>query len=427
MRAARRFEQLPFYVLRYPAYRRIWIGITASASGTWLRQLTASVLILDMTGSAALVGLVNVMGFLPILFLTLLGGRAVDRTSSRTVLIASQLFSGTASLVLAVLAFLDLAHTGVLLVAVFLIGAGYAFTKPATQALLPELVPPHALSDAVSVHSLQFTLGLAIGPVLAGVVLGTLGPGAAFTLDALSFFVLLAAAWSLPERPNATPPDGERARASISQAFHFVARRRLLVVLLVAMSCNTVAIEVVKTLMPVFAVRSFDLQAASAGLLIGVFGIGSLIGAAVGPRLEATWGVRAGIGGLVLLGVTVLAFSNLTIVLLGAALLLASGVGFMVANVVITSTFFRSVPAGMRGRVFSIHALSFLGISPVAALASGALAEGFGVSMSGTVTGAFALLGAGVLLLTSPEAGHSIARVDDLASVPSHRVPRSVR
>jgi MFS family permease len=391
--------QSPFRVLRYPAYRRIWIATTASAVGTWLRQLAASIMVLEMSGSAALVGLVNFLGYLPIVFLMLPGGQIVDRTSSRTVLIAGQIFSGTAALILAILAFTDHATTGVLLVAMFVIGAGYAFTKPATQSLIPALVPPAALSAAISVYSLQFTIGLALGPLLAGIVLHSVGPGAAFALDALSFFVLLLAAWRLPATSSRSQPAPDRQpTGSIGEALIFVGRHRALVVLLVAMSCNTVAIEVVKTLMPIFAVSSFSLSADAAGLLISVFGAGTLLGAAVGPSLEARRGLRAGIAGLALLGASVIVFARIEVVVLGCLLLLAGGIGFMIANVVITTNFFRAAPAEMRGRIFAIFALSFLGVSPFAAIFSGVLAQTFGASASGTITGAFALIGAAVLL-----------------------------
>jgi MFS family permease len=378
-------------VLRHRRFRALWLGVTVSAGGTWLRQLAASVLMLEQTGSAAMVGLLNFTAFLPLVFLSVVGGHAVDQLSSRTVLIRAQALSAAISAGLAVAALAGRASPPVLLAGVGLLGASYAFTKPAAQALIPGLVPRQALAEAIAVNSLAFTLGLAVGPAVGSVVLRLAGPAAAFALDAVSFLPLLVIAVGLPRSARRR---GGSAGRSIAEAFRFVARRRMLLVLLSAMACSTVAIEVVKTLMPVFVHQRLGLLPASAGLLIGVFGLGSLVGAVLAPWLERRLGPVTLTTSSAVLGVAVVAFANLRAALLGVGLLLFAGMAFMVATVLITAAFFRVVPEALRGRVFAIHALSFLGVSPFAALVSGALAEAVGVRLAVTITGCFALLGA---------------------------------
>ncbi|MGI8516215.1 MAG: MFS transporter [Acidimicrobiia bacterium] len=382
----------PFRVMGWPHFRMLWLGLTASNIGTWLRQIAVSVLVFDSTGSPFLVGLTNVFGFVPVLLLTLLGGRTVDRTSSRAVLIGAQSFSMCISATLAILAILDLTPLPVLFGAVFLLGSSYAFTKPAAQALLPQLVPPDALADAVAVNGLQFTLGLTFGPAVATLVIKSFGMPAAFAVDAATFGLLLLAAVRLPASRPA------ESRGSVSSALKFVARKRVLLVLLTTIAASTIAIEIAKTLMPIFVVSSFGLDSANAGYLIAVFGVGTLVGSIIAPRLGARLGVTAAVLGLLTLGITVIAFSNTEHLAMAIPMLFGAGVSNLLSFTVITEMFFRLVPVQMRGRVFAVHALSFLGITPIAAFFSGAVAEAAGVPAAGSITGAFAFLAAFVLI-----------------------------
>lgn len=368
-----------------------------STSGTWVRQLAASVFVLSETDSAAMVGLVNFFGFIPIPFVSLLAGHVVDRTSCRAVLVCTQAAAATISGTMALLAATGHLSTPVVLAGVCTLGASYAFTKPASQAILPDLVPAGMLTDAVAMQSLQFTLGLAIGPVVAALVLRWSGTAAALALDAASFVVLLAVSAGLPHREAAATRPSIGARRSIGEGIAFVLHRRVLVVLLLGMVSSTIAIEVVKTLMPVFSVRSFEMSPGSAGLLIGAFGLGAAVGAVYAPDIRARLGATSSAACLAILGTSVVTFSNVDVLVVAVVLLVTAGVAFQAGTVFMTAQFFDVVPERLRGRVFAIHSLSFLGVSPFAAAASGFLAEAVGVRFSGSVTGGCALVGGAAL------------------------------
>ncbi|MGH9154060.1 MAG: MFS transporter [Acidimicrobiales bacterium] len=415
-------RRLAVRVLGHPAYRRFWIGMVVSTSGTWVRQLAASVFVLADTGSAAMVGLVNFFGFIPIPFVSLLAGHVVDRTSCRGVLVRTQAVAATISGAMAVTALTGHLTTPLVLAGVCVLGASYAFTKPASQAILPELVPAHLLTDAVAMQSLQFTLGLAIGPVVAALVLRWSGTAAALGLDAASFVVLLVAAAGLPSRAARPMTASGGARRSIGEGITFVLRRHALVVLLVGMVSSTIAIEVVKTLMPVFSVRSFGMSAGSAGLLIGAFGVGAAVGAVYAPDVRDLLGASASGTCLAALGTSVVAFSNVRLLAVAVALLVVAGVAFQAGTVFMTSQFFEVVPEQLRGRVFAIHSLSFLGVSPFAAAASGFLAEAVGVRFSGSVTGGCALVGGAALLAHGARRGAPGAGPEEQPSAADHDV-----
>jgi MFS family permease len=387
----------PFGVLHHREFRHLWVGLTTSTSGTALRTLSASILIYRETGSAAWVGAVNFMAFLPIVFLSLPGGYVVDRRGSRTVLIWAQVLSIAASASLAAAAALHRATPILLCTIMAVIGCCYSFTKPAAQALLPTLVPDGELTDAIAVNGLQFTLGLVFGPLAASVVLTFFGFAVAFSIDTVSFVILLMVSTSLQDVvTNRTA--GERPWKSIGEALRFVARQPVMPTLLVGIVCGTAAIEVVKTLMPVFAVRSFHVPTTAAGFLIAFFGLGTLVGVLLVSRLEARFGTAAvSVMALGVLGSSVVVFSRTRSVASAIPLLFVAGIGHMVGFSALTSMVFRIVPEPLRGRVLAVHALSFLGVSPFTALAAGFLAASAGVATAGTVMGGVGLIGAVVL------------------------------
>ncbi len=265
----------PFKVLRHRGFRRLWIGLTTSTSGTSLRILAASILIFQQTHSAAWVGALNFLGFLPIVFLSLVGGLVVDRRGSRSVLVWAQSFSMCVSGSLAFLAAVHRATPLILCSAVFLLGCSYSFTKPAAQSLIPVLVPPDVLTAAIGVNGLQFTLGLVFGPITAAFLLAFFGFASAFAIDACTFGVLLLVALSMPRKgtfphadrldPQLHPAARPARTGQIREALRFVSRDRLLLILLLGIVSGTAGIEMVKTLMPVFVVQSLDLSPSTSG------------------------------------------------------------------------------------------------------------------------------------------------------------------
>jgi Na+/melibiose symporter-like transporter len=376
-----------FRVLRHRQFRRLWIGLVVSTSGTFVRILAASILIFQQTGSAAWVGVLNFLGFLPIVFLSLPGGHVVDRRGSKAVLVGAQAFSMMVSSGLAAAAAFQRATPAVLCAGVFLLGCSYSFTKPAAQSLFPALVPADSLTEAIGVNGLQFTLGMVFGPVTASLLLESLGFTAAFAIDASTFVVLLLIALSLPD---VRPPEDQRSRKgtweSIGEAVRFVTGNRVLLSLLFGIVTGTAGLEMVKTLMPVFVVEALHLRASTSGYFVGIFGTGTLLGVAAVPAVLGWLGARRTVFvGLVLLGGATLAFSLLRGGWPSSPLLVLAGAGHMMSFTVMSSAFFRLVPEGLRGRVLAIHALSFLGVSPFTALAAGALAGAGGVALSGAV------------------------------------------
>jgi MFS family permease len=154
-------------LLRRPQFFAYWSGGLVSNVGTWLQNVTASVLILDLTHRPILVGVLNFATFAPIFALSMLGGMLSDRFDRRLVVIVSQSFSMAVAVVITVLTMTNTIDATSLICLAAALGCSYAVAKPALAALLPALVERGEIARATAVNTLQFNIGQVAGSALS--------------------------------------------------------------------------------------------------------------------------------------------------------------------------------------------------------------------------------------------------------------------
>src|SRR5437879_1087629 len=188
----------------YRDFRVLWIGSCTSSVGTWMQNVAENWLVLSLTGSAFYLGLDAFLQQLPIILFMLIGGVFADRFDRKRTLIVSQYIQMTCAFTLAMLVFSGHVHVWQILCLSFITGSAQAFGGPASQALIPSLVDKKALPNAIALNSIQFNLARVIGPLLAGVTLAAFGMSLCFSLNVLSFLVVIVALMSL--RVQHIPP-----------------------------------------------------------------------------------------------------------------------------------------------------------------------------------------------------------------------------
>jgi len=361
-------------VLAHRDFRLFFVGNLISSSGTWLQNVAQGVLVLQLTGRSVMVGVTQGATFVPVLLLALHGGRLADRFDRRRLLIWTQVLAAVATGVLAVLAAKGLASVGVLIAVAVVLGIQYAVAIPASQALIPSLVPPEELGPAVGVASVTYNLARASGPLLSTVAITLLGFGLAFGLNSLSFVALAVAVAMI--RPRATTP--RRETGSIREGVRFAWRTHQVRWLLLTITAISFATDPVFTLSPALAESVFHRTASDAGLLVAAFGGGAIVAAftlsryfrrAPAERIQVgmvSMGVLA--GGLLL----VAAVPSLSTAVAG---LVAAGMGYLLAITTWTTGVQEAVSDDLRGRVMALWTLCFLGSRPIAAVIDGALAD----------------------------------------------------
>src|SRR5260370_36071363 len=139
---------------------------------------------------------------------TVVGGVLGDRLDRRGTLLVSQYIQMTTAFTLAALVFSGLKHVWPILVLSFITGSAQAFGGPASQALVPTLVEKKDLPNAIALNSIQFNLARVGGPLLAGGALAMFGMTSCFSLNGVSFLVVIVALMALHVKH--TPPAAPR-------------------------------------------------------------------------------------------------------------------------------------------------------------------------------------------------------------------------
>jgi MFS family permease len=369
-----------FGLIRYRNFGPYFLGNAASASGTWFQNLAASILVFRLTHSPFLLGVLNFANFVPVLVLAPWAGSVADRYDRRHVLLTTQVVSAGLSGMLAGLAWGGLARVWVVIVFALGLGVMSAFSAPTSMALVGGLVPLEHLGSAVALNSMTFNLARAIGPVLAGVSVSTLGIPASFAINSASYLLLVLGV--LVVRP------AERIRASrtetrLRESLQLVRAQPELLALLLIVTAVGFGSDPVNTEAPAFA-RAFGRPDTEAGFIIGAFGAGA-VAAAFLLAGRVTGSRRRMVLTLSMLGAGMVAFSVVRWLPVGFVLLAIAGFGYLASNASATSRLQLGVEERHRGRIMALWSVAFLGFRPAASLLDGAVAGAFGVRAAGVV------------------------------------------
>src|SRR5690554_3819663 len=195
---------------RHQAFRLLWLATLASNLGGLVQSVGAGWMMTTLTDSHNMVALVQASTTLPIMIFSLAAGALADNFDRRVVMLIAQGGMALVSVLLAVLAFMNLMSPWLLLSLTFMIGAGTALFNPSWQASMGDIVPRSDLPGAVTLNAMGFNMMRSVGPAVGGLIVALAGAAAAFALNALTYLPLITALlrWK-PERPaNRLPREG---------------------------------------------------------------------------------------------------------------------------------------------------------------------------------------------------------------------------
>ncbi len=389
----------PWAPLGEPLFRSLWIASVISYTGTWMQNVGAGWLMTQMTMNPFMVGLVQAMGALPVFLVILPAGALADMVDRRRFLLLTQGWMVLASATLGILTLTSCVHPWVLLLFTFLLGLGAVMNDPAWQAITPELVPGEQHASAVALNSAGFNVARAVGPAVGGLIVAAVGCGLTFLLNAASFFgvILFLYRW---KRVAEAPKNGHRVWVAIGDGFRHIRESGLAKSVLLRTGTFSVAAVATLALLPIIA-RPYG--ARGYGMLLGCFGLGALVGAAILPQVREKLSVDGLVAGAILVfsGTTAAAGRAQTFLLLCAVMLLAGAawIGILACLNVAAQTM---CPTYLRARALSFYLLVLQGGMALGATFWGALAKRIGVPDALLV--AAVVLALGVLVLR----GHRI-------------------
>ncbi len=379
-----RAGRVTFAALSVPNYRRYYSGQAISLIGTWMQMTAQAWLVLSLTHSSTMLGVIVALQTLPVLILGPYGGVVADRVDKRRLSIALQAVMGIQALILGVLTVTGEVQVWQIGILAALLGLNNAFENPARQSFMLEMVGPEHLRNAVSLNSVLANTARVIGPAVAGILIATVGEGVCFLVNAASFVAVIASLTTLDlSKLNPTEPT-PRARGQLREGLRYVRRTpELAVPLLMMAAAGCLAYEFQVTL-PVMASRGLHAGATGFGFMTASMGVGAVLGGLL-VAARGKIGLRPLIVSAAGFGVA-LTFAtlapNLAIELVALMFVGWGSISFMSMG---NSTLQLTAAPGMRGRVMSLWFVSFQGSTPIGGpivgwlMAAGGARAGLGV------------------------------------------------
>ena len=363
---------------RHRDFRRFWIGLTISVTGTWMQNAAQAWLVYQLTKSPLYLGIVGACGSLPILLLSLPGGVIADRFSKHRIVFVTQTLAAVQALVLALLVYTGVVRVWHVMAMAAMLGVINAFDMPTRQSMVMDLVEREDIFNAVSLNSSAFNSGRVIGPSVAGVLLATAGMAGCFLINALSFVPLIVILTAIRPRPTPMRVNGSMVD-SIRDGVRWVRGQPVARALLIMTTAASLFGMPYATLMPLFAQDIFHTGPRGYGFLMSAPAIGALLAAgtmtAIGHRFRL--GAITAMGAL-FFPIALLLLSVAPTYAIAVAFLFLIGLGMMSFNATSNTMLQKSPPAELRGRVMGLRSFVFAGMAPAGNLWIGAAAQWLG-------------------------------------------------
>ncbi|MGC2191169.1 MAG: MFS transporter [Candidatus Dormiibacterota bacterium] len=364
MSSVLRATRVTFAALSIPNYRRYASGQSVSMIGTWMQTTAQSWLVLTITHSAVVLGLVVATQTLPVLVLGAYGGVIADRVDKRRLMVILQSMMGIQALVLGILTLTGLIQIWEIFILAALLGLNNTFENPSRQAFMMEMVGSKDLRNAVSLNSVLVNVARAVGPAAAGLLIASVGIGWCFIINAGSFVAVVASLVTMdlsqlrPSLPTA------RARGQLRAGLRYVAGvPNLAIPLLMMAVVGTLAYEF-QVVLPVVASHTFHGGPRAYGFMTASMGIGAigggLVTAARGRTGLRTVSIAAAVFAVVLL--LAAAAPSLTLEYIALAMVGWASISFIARG---NTTLQLSAEPQMRGRVMALWAIAFQGTTPI--------------------------------------------------------------
>ncbi len=402
--------------LKIREFRLFWIGTTTSLIGDQLSFVAMPWLVLKLTGDPLAMGSVIAVAAVPRAVFMLLGGALTDRFSPRIVMLLSNLVRLVSVLVLAALIYQQLIEMWMIFSIAFVFGLADAFMFPAASAYPPRLLEPEKLAAGNSLLQGMAQLTLVIGPMVAGILIATIGSGGGelqdreglafvFMLDSITFLAPIAILLVIRDRFPPQVNEQDDIWASLKVGLKHVWDDKPLRMFVFMVGGLTLVFRGPFSVgVPAFADGFLTEGAAGFGTILSALGVGAIIGTVIAGSTRLPRGNRIGILLLVDFlgfGIVLAAMTFVRELWIIAAMVLVGGIldGYII--IFIITWVQKRVPTHLMGRVMSVVMFFSQGMFPISAAIAG-VAAGIDLAMMLLVSGLLMIFVAAVGLLFRP-------------------------
>ena len=362
-----------------------------------MQSVGAAWLMVSLGAGPFYVALTQTASSLPFFMFALPAGSIGDIVDRRKLILITEVWMVSAATVLAALTIAGAMTPWLLLAMTFAIAAGDALETPTWRAILPELVPRSDLPAALALNGIEFNLARAVGPALAGALITAAGVGAAFVVNALSFFgvIWVVARWKRPPQFHAVPAEtiGGATAAALRYVRHSPGIRAVTVRAGVVMFFASAVLA----LLPTVAQQAGN-SSLGYGFLLGCFGAGAVAGAVLMQRARGRWSTDVVVSmAIAILGVTIALTGMLHRLGTLGVLMLLAGAAWITFISLFAALVQSMAPDWVRARVSAIFLLAFQGGLAAGSACWGLVGEWAGIKA--------ALLWAGVSCIATAALG----------------------
>jgi MFS family permease len=375
-----------------PVVRRLWIGLTFSGFGSQMTLIAVMFQIWQMTGSTVWTGAVGLAQAIPIIAFGLFAGSVIDRVDRRKFYLIMTSGQAACSIVLAVQGFFG--HLPViavlLLVAVqscFVAGGG-----PASRTFIPRLLSKDQLAAGLALNLIAFQGAMLLGPALGGLVLGWLGVGGCYLIDAITFVLAFYGAFGLPQMR----PEGDLSRPGVHgvlDGLAFLVRNRVVrAALLTDLAAMVLSMPI--SLFPLINAEHFGDNPRTLGLFLSAIAVGGVVASVFSRAFTRL--ARPGLvmlGGSAVWGAALALFGLSPNPWVGLAFLVLAGAADTVSVVSRGTIVQLHTPDALRGRVAAAEQIVGQAGPDVGNMRGGLVA--------GATSGMAALVSGGLLCVTA--------------------------
>lgn len=380
-----------FSPLKIRNYRLYYIGQIVSTSGTFMQAIAQSWLVLELTHSGTALGLATALQFLPMLLLGPWGGLIADRFSKRHVLYLTQSIAGALAIGLGLLVATDAVRLWMVYIFALCLGFINLIDNPARQTFIFEMVGGDKLKNAVSLYATLVSMSRVVGPVIAGVLIATVGLAPCFILNGISFAAVIAMLYAMnADELNPTRPVS-RAKGQFREGFRHVLDRPVLLGTLILLSIVGTFTFEFQVSLPLLAQETFHGGASTYSALSAAMGLGSVVGGFLTAGLKKTssrvliWSAFLfGVATIVLSLMPTLYSAMIAVVVVGAFSIFFIALGN-------TTLQLESRPE-LRGRVMAFYGMAFLGSTAIGGPIIGWIGENLSARWSLAAGGVAAII-----------------------------------
>jgi MFS family permease len=372
---------------RYPLFRRIWLASFGYSLSQWMQSIALGWLVFELTDSERYVGLIAFAAGLPFIVVSIPSGALLDRFDRRRVLLVSQAMAAVVAVGVATDVLSGNAEPWHLLIFGFVNGSLQAIIAPSQQAIVPRLVEPQDLQNALGLMSAGANMTRVFGPAAAGTLIAALGTGYPFLVQAVAVTAAFAIVLT-SDFPRVPPSTARLGVHVVLEGVRIIRARADLTELFFLSAVPSLLIFPYLSFINVYAEDVLEIGSQGLGVLLASSGIGAVIGGLLIASTKSGHGIGARLYALsISYCVLLIAFAAFPIIWLSVPILLGAGLVGSYAFSGNNALLQQRITDDVRGRVMGTYLLTW-GLMPLGALWMGAVAEATDIRVATIAGGA---------------------------------------